>query len=488
MANRVVLHTGPGVFEVLAHVCRNPQEALKQFVENAADAIDEAHAEDSYVHIRLHYEPADGDKRALKRIAIEDNGTGIAPEKMKSVLQRIGDSEKINLALRGEQGIGLLAFALIAQELHLASSPAEGQPSRCLVLKRPWLKKGYAEIVEHCPAHEHTRRGTTAHLEGILPEIASQLAKEKVRVYLGQQFASDLRASLYTMAISDGGPDAIGEQVHSQRFRGVKVMSASLSLGKGASTYVELYVLPWEMADASISLFGRRGAHICSLTDLADFKVLPWLDQRLEGYLRCDRLKRTADKTAVVQDGVYRSFVSELRQLEPKIQELISDVSAESQERRFNIILGRAGKLIDKFLRYRERGILASLPLPSPSLPGNGNGESTPAPVGAATKPLPPSMNAPPVARATRAPYIRLSPPPRERSEYRSWYDAGEGVICINREHAEFLLSQREDRRCLRYLFSIWAKESLLKEFGADAERVADELVGTLAEAEPLLW
>ena len=61
-------------------------------------------------------------------------------------------------------------------------------------------------------------------------------------------------------------------------------------------------------------------------------------------------------------------------------------------------------------------------------------------------------------------------------------------MICINREHAEFLLSQREDRRCLRYLFSIWAKESLLKEFGADAERVADELVGTLAEAEPLLW
>ncbi len=34
----VKLHTGPGVFEVLVNVCRNPQEALKQFVENAADA------------------------------------------------------------------------------------------------------------------------------------------------------------------------------------------------------------------------------------------------------------------------------------------------------------------------------------------------------------------------------------------------------------------------------------------------------------------
>jgi hypothetical protein len=32
---RVNLKTGSGVFEVLAHVCRSPQEAVKQFVENA---------------------------------------------------------------------------------------------------------------------------------------------------------------------------------------------------------------------------------------------------------------------------------------------------------------------------------------------------------------------------------------------------------------------------------------------------------------------
>jgi hypothetical protein len=92
-----------------------------------------------------------------------------------------------------------------------------------------------------------------------------------------------------------------------------------------------------------------------------------------------------------------------------------------------------------------------------------------------------------PTLHSTRAPYIRLKSPPPDRSGYRSWYDPSESVICINREHAEFLLSQREHRRCLRYLFSIWAKESLLQEFGTDAERVADELVGVLAEAEPLL-
>jgi hypothetical protein len=269
------------------------------------------------------------------------------------------------------------------------------------------------------------------------------------------------------------------------------VMATGLPLGRAASAFVELYVLPWEMPDASISLYGRRGTRICSLTDINDFKAIPWLDQRLEGYIRCDRLKRTADKTAVVQDEVYRAFVTELRQLEPKIQQLILDVSSESQERRFNIILHRAGKLIDKFLRYREKGLLASLSLPTQGEAQRGNGDGK----GSRTQPLPqPGLSAmtipaaPPAMRATRAPYIKLQSPPREKSDYRSWYDPGQGVILINREHAEFLLSQREDRRCVRYLFSIWAKESLLQEYGADAEKVADELVGTLAEAEPLLW
>ncbi len=72
---KVRLHTGPGVFEVLANVCRNPQEALKQFVENAADAIEQAKTDEGQIRPRLQYEPsANGTKRSLKSIGIEDNG------------------------------------------------------------------------------------------------------------------------------------------------------------------------------------------------------------------------------------------------------------------------------------------------------------------------------------------------------------------------------------------------------------------------------
>jgi hypothetical protein len=355
--------------------------------------------------------------------------------------------------------------------------------SSCLVLKRQWLKKGHAEIIKKCPEHEHTHCGTTAYLEGILPEIAIQLTKDRIKEYLGQQFASDLRTNMYTLSISD---NHTFELIHPQRFRGVKVMSTNLHVPKAGPAYIELYVLPWEMADASINLYGRGGTRVCSLKDLQDFNILPWIDLRLEGYIRFDRLKRTADKTAVVQDEVFRSFVNELRQQETKIQQLIEEVSAESQEQRFNIILGRAGKLIDKFVRYREQGILETFALGSTTgtaMKVNGHEEkakTTQPPIeGKKVKTI--------LHHPTRAPHIKLLSPANEKSDYRSWYDPSAGVICINREHYEFLLSQREDRRCMRYLFYIWVKESLLQEFGTQAEKVADEMVGLLAEAEPLL-
>ena len=482
---KVKLHTGTGVFAVLANVCRNPQEALKQFVENAADAVEQASAREGRISIQLKYEPSGNEhvQHTLKSIVVEDNGVGMSREKMYQVLGRIGDSEKINLALRGEQGIGILAFALIAEEIHLASGVEERKPSSCLVLKRSWLRSGRAEIIARCPSHEHKRRGTSVFLEAILPEIATQLSKARIREYLGQQFASDLRANLYEMTISD---DHESEAIHPQHFRGVKVMSTSLPLGRSRSVFVELYVLPWDVNDAVVGLYGRGGTRICSLTDLPHFKGVPWADRRLEGYIRCDRLKRTADKTAIVQDQVFNAFTAELLKLEPKIQELLLKVSAESQEQRFSIALNRASRLIDRFLRYREQGKLTDLSLASVVGGRKRNSDQ-----GMRAEPKTGTAKAGEhhkVAVPTRAPHIRLYSPSAERTNFRSWYDPGQGVICINREHVEFLLSQRENKRCVRYLFTIWAKENLLQEYGANAERIADEMVGVLAEAEPLIW
>jgi hypothetical protein len=480
------LKTGPGVFEVLANVCRSYQEAVKQFVENSADAIQQAGSDEGRISVLLRYDRDKEQNGHLRTITITDNGIGMNKEKMRRVLQHIGDSEKMQLALRGEKGIGILAFPLVAQELHIASTDTDGVPSSCLVLKGAWLKTGDAAVVEHCARHTHSRRGAVAHLEGILPEVADRLTKERLKEYLGREFTNDLRQGLYAMSISD---DSEFEPVPPKRYRGIKAMSTSVSLGRFGSASVELHVLPWDMADATVSLYGRGGMRICLLTDLDDFKALPWIDKRIEGYVRCDSLKRTADKTAVVQDQVYQSLVSALRRLEPEIMEMVDRVSSSSLERRFEIVLSKTGRLIDKFLRYQDRGLLAELPYRS-----RGGRLERKVVSGGRTKRAPSGAETPVRKRAEadypvddRIPPIRLFSPPQEKAESRSWYDPDSGCICINREHSEFLLSQREDARCIRYLFSVWVKESLLQDYGADAERLADEMIGRLAEAEPLL-
>ena len=479
------LQTGPGVFEVLANVCRSYQEAVKQFVENSADAIQQVGSDEGRVSVHLQYDLDREQNRHLRTITITDNGVGMDKEKMRWVLQHIGDSEKMQLALRGEKGIGILAFPLIAQELHIASTDTDGVPSSCLVLKRSWLKTGEAAVMEHCVRHTHSRRGAVVYMEGVLPEVADKLTKERLKEYLGREFTNDLRQGLYAMSISD---DSEFEPVPPKRYRGIKAMSTSLSLGRFGSASVELHVLPWDMADATVSLYGRGGMRICLLTDLDDFEALPWTDKRIEGYVRCDSLKRTADKTAVVQDQVYQSFASALRRLEPEIVEMVDRISSSSLERRFEIMLSKTGRLIDKFLRYRDRGMLADLPYRSRGkrlerkLASGTAAEGTPSAEVKGEK-----YSGPRYLVDERIPQIRLFSPPQRRAELRSWYDPDSGCICINREHSEFLLSQRDDARCIRYLFSIWVKESLLPDYGADAEKLADEMIGRLAEAEPLL-
>lgn len=476
---QVRLQTGPGVFEVLSHVCRSPQEALKQFVENSADAIEQAGEKDAYVSLQLQYAPlGEGQKtRTLKSIVVKDNGTGMDRAKLAQVVQRIGDSEKLELALRGEKGIGILAFGQIAEELHLSATASPGTPSSCLVLKRGWLREGRADIVESCSRHAHTERGTWACLEGMLPEVQGVFTPERLKDYLSREFSQDLRQNLYSLSISEDGRT---EPVNPRRLRGVKVLSTHLPEGHA---YAELYVLPWEAADAAVNLYARGGMRVCFLTDLEEFKLAPWTDKRLEGYIRCDRLKRTADKTALVQDQAYRSFVSSLQKIEPEVRAQVDTVSAQYREARFNEVANRAARLIDRFVRYRERGEIPEVTL-RPRPPA----VTVRAPQERGAVEREPAGDRRPRLNVTRAPHIQLYAPPQDKSAFRSWFDPQGSVICVNRDHAEFLLSEKEDRRCIRYLFSIWAKENLLQEYGADAQKVADEMVGILAEAEPLLW
>lgn len=475
----VKLQTGSRVFEVLAYLCHSPLEALKQFVENGADAIEQAGRADGCIKVRLDH--SQNQQIRLPMITVEDNGIGMSSEKMRHIVQNIGNSEKLQHVLRGEKGVGILAFALIADELHLSSLNGGNSPS-CLVLKREWLKEGKAQIIEQCPLHRLNKTGTKAHLIGILPEIAPQLTKARLKQYLSREFSTDLRRNLYILYTGDShGYEAVEPRI----FNGVPTLNTSIPLGSWGSAYVQLYTLPFEAEGATIDICGRAGIRHCSLTDIEEFKKDPWLGQRLEGCVRCDKLRGTADKAAVVQDEVYKALAEALHSLEPELIEKIGQVTQEYRQNRLVEIMNRVDRFIAYFLRYKETGELPKRRV-------------------IAKEKIAPEFvqrhDLPPVRPSNRTSSINhsqprqlsflhadLSLPPQDRPQMRTWSDNGGNAVKINMLHTDFLSSEKDDKRCAWYLFSVWAKQFLLKEYGKDAEALADEMVGLFSKAGPLL-
>ena len=476
----IKLQTGSRVFEVLAYLCHSPLEALKQFVENGADAIEQADRSDGCIRVRLDHSQNQQNRSSV--ITVEDNGIGMSSDKMGRILQNIGNSEKLQHVLRGEKGVGILAFALIADELHLSSLNGDNKPS-CLVLKREWLREGKAQIIEQCPQHRLTKPGTKAHLLGILPEIAPQLTKGRLKQYLSREFSNDLRRNLCTISIGDShGYEAVEPRI----FNGVPTLGTTISLGSWGQAYIQIYTLPFEAEGATIDLCGRAGIRLCSLNDIEEFKKEPWLGHRLEGCVRCDRFRGTADKAAIVQDEVYKALAEALHSLEPELIEKIRQVTQEYRQNRLAEIMNRVDRFIGYFLRYKEIGEMPSRAAMA---------KDKMAPVLVQRIDLPPVRPGAAVSHTSRQQQQRqmsylqadLCLPPDNRPQLRAWSDNGGNAVKINVLHTDFLSSERDDKRCAWYLFSVWAKQFLLKEYGTDAEALADEMVGLFSRAGPLL-
>lgn len=476
----IKLQTGSRVFEVLAYLCHSPLEALKQFVENGADAIEQSGRSDGCIRVRLDHTQSQQNRSSV--IIVEDNGIGMSSKKMEHILQNIGNSEKLQHVLRGEKGVGILAFALIADELHLSSLNGSNTPS-CLVLKREWLKEGKAQIIEQCPQHRLSKPGTKAHLISILPEIAPQLTKGRLKQYLSREFANDLRRNLYTLYIGDShGYEAVEPRI----FNGVPTLNTTIPLDSWGNVHIQLYTLPFEAEGATIDICGRAGIRLCSLTDIEEFKKEPWLGQRLEGCVRCDKLRGTADKAAVVQDEVYKALAEKLHSLEPELIEKIGQVTQEYRQNRLAEIMNRVDRFIGYFLRYKETG-----EMPKRATIAKEKIE----PVLIQRHDLPPVRPSHRTTATSRSPrnhqpvflHADLCVPPQDKPQLRAWCDNGGDAVKINILHTDFLSSEKDDKRCAWYLFSVWAKQHLLKEYGTDAEALADEMVGLFSKAGPLL-
>lgn len=90
-------------------------------------------------------------------------------------------------------------------------------------------------------------------------------------------------------------------------------------------------------------------------------------------------------------------------------------------------------------------------------------------------------------ARRAEPVHFRMGQPQSVRSEWQSSGDPGLEMVEVNPLHPDFLEAESDVERCSRYLFSLWAKEHLLAEYGSDSRRVAEVLLSWLNKADPML-
>ncbi|MBF8299322.1 MAG: hypothetical protein HW397_371, partial [Dehalococcoidia bacterium] len=353
-----------------------------------------------------------------------------------------------------------------------------GHKAGCLVLKRSGLETGTGNVLHPCPVHHQQAQGTTAYLIGILPEAEQALNAKRLRENLGREFASDLRDKRYALTVVSGGR---WEPVEPQRLRGLSVLSEVLPLEVWGNAVVDVRMLPSEASGGGVALYGRGGLRVCSLDAIEALSGSAWLDRRLEGYIRCERLKLTADKTALVQDGIYAQFIAAVHAAEPRLAKAIGAVANEHSERRLAHVTRRVDTLVERFLRHLEEGApLRQAPRRHAANAAHSTSVAEPKTSSTAGRPVPQRRPVEPI-------HFRMGQPDTVRQDWQSWGNSSMEVVEINSRHPDFLDAEQDAERCSRYLFSLWAKEHLLAEYGSDSRKVAEVLLSWLNKMDPLL-
>jgi molecular chaperone HtpG len=152
---------GKDILELLSSAMYvDPLTIYREFVQNAADAIDEAETHGLYagrtrprIDITLDLE-----NRTAK---IRDNGIGITPKWVARRLSALGASKKRGKGARGFRGVGRLSGLAYCQELVFRTKAADDER----VYEMYWDCRQFKELLRHDES--------PADLDSILHQIIS---------------------------------------------------------------------------------------------------------------------------------------------------------------------------------------------------------------------------------------------------------------------------------------------------------------------------
>jgi molecular chaperone HtpG len=185
-----------------AGMYNNPLMVLREYVQNAADAIDEAilnhllRPEDGRVCVTL-----DGRARTLE---VEDNGVGVRADKVDAVLCGVGHSSKRPAERRGFRGIGRLGGVGYCDLVRFETRSSANEPVTVVEWDCRRLRRLLAEGLS-TPAEDALDEAVTREVRRALPDDKEhffRVTMENVHAFHADALMSVRAASSYLSRVA----------------------------------------------------------------------------------------------------------------------------------------------------------------------------------------------------------------------------------------------------------------------------------------------
>jgi len=470
---------------------QDPKDALNEFVSNAADEYVQAERRGERIRVILRR------KGRYPVIAVDDNGRGMTPERLRMVARSLFESSKAgDSRTLGEKAIGMLAFQQLGGRCELVSK-AEGSSETWLLR----LERGKATAnLERERRRLRQVPGTTVYLSDLDPDVLRVLTQRKVVDYLRTRRGAALASGDYEIEVIEGRSS---ELVLPEKPDGVRLAIPSRHTLWGRIEFA-LYVAPADGRRRGVAVVGRAGTTVLDdLCELDEFAGHPWDSNQVSGQVVFEALQQTAGRRAILRDReAFPLFVDALKAVEGAVAQTVErvakEVDARTADRLSDVIRRIFGRVLkeladlDNPMRSAvgsdpgEGGLLETELPPASHRAGGVAGPEQPPELSELVPPsTDPVTNArePDSARPDRPGSSRLpsvAPDPNP-GEARSRFDPELGVVFFNDVHGDYLMVKDSEAMLLDYLATLVAKEYVVyNNPRAAADEFGEELVRML--------
>ncbi|MBZ0113151.1 MAG: ATP-binding protein [Thermoanaerobaculia bacterium] len=369
---RVKVHDPFELIRWLALSQPDPRKALAELVQNSLDA---GAQRIRVTRIR---------ERGIPCLKILDDGEGVLPEldrleALRYIATNIGHSrkrrlspeERLTLMTQGQYGIGLLGFWSLGQILEMRSAVAGQHPHR-LVLHRDRPEFTIEKIRRR---NLFDDRWTEVVVVDLHPQAKSALVGRRAADFLADELRGQLLDRDVELVVEDRMSRGRAEKilpVQPRRFLGEPIVQFHrLPIAGFPDVQLELYLRSpsTEEGPSHVALYAGGTLASDSFAELSalDLAHSPWTHPRLTGMIDFPGLRiPPGSRRGVVPDAAAETFAHRLRELEPRLMEILE----EDQERRSRELDQRIVKDLQRAFQgfFRERPRYRLLPVDDPTL------------------------------------------------------------------------------------------------------------------------